>query len=66
MKVLEVTNIVDRYDVYGCTMNFKLIVDGNLIDKVQVLDCRELRIPGTRFGIIRNLLKSYKHSIGEL
>ncbi len=60
MRELVVRNIVDHLDVYGCVMDFKLIVDGNVIDNIQVFSCSELDIPGTRFKIIRALLNTYK------
>jgi len=62
MRVLKVRNIVDHLDVYGCVMDFKLIVDGVTVDNVQVFDCTELEVPGARFKIIRHLLNVYKAS----
>ncbi len=60
MKELIVRNIVGHLDVYGCVMDFRLFVDGKLIDTIQVFSCSELDIPGTRFKIIRALLNTYK------
>jgi len=59
VRTLEVTNPVDHLDVYGCIMNFRLIVAGEVVGDIQVLDCSELEVPGTRFKILRSLLEQY-------